>query len=68
LSRWCLLGAYKKIIQELELSTYEERFCIEDECIEVYKVGTIDECENFIKNISDVKLQREFEITKINEK
>ncbi|WP_151899664.1 hypothetical protein [Sulfurimonas hydrogeniphila] len=58
----------KETIQKLELQTYEERFCIENEIVEVYKVGTIKECKKFIENIEDRELQKEFEVIKIDEK
>jgi hypothetical protein len=51
----------RKIIEDLELKTYEEKYPIE-EAIEVYKKGTLLECQEFINSIRNLKLQKEFEI------
>ena len=58
----------KQTIQKLELQIYEERFYFENEIVEVYKIGPIEECKKFIENINDRELQKEFEVIKIDEK
>jgi len=56
-----------EIVENMELQTYEERFSDNiEEIVEVYKIGTKRECEDFLKNIEDVLLRDEFEITSVN--
>lgn len=49
-------------IDALTLGTPEERFPFEDLAVEVYKMGTLEECQSFVSKINDKNLQAQFEI------
>jgi len=54
----------KEQIIKLELDTYEEKFPFESEAVEVYKIGTFNECSQFVNNIKDEELRKQFEVVK----
>jgi len=61
-----------KQVKKMELLTQEERWPFPDDkntfdkshLIEVYKIGTEQECQDFIKNIEEVDLKTQFEVIK----
>jgi len=59
-----LSSSMKEQIIKLELDTYEEKFPFESEAVEVYKIGTFNECSQFVNNIKDEELRKQFEVVK----
>ena len=60
-----LSSSMKEQIIKLELDTYEEKFPFESEAVEVYKIGTLNGCSQFVNSIKDEELRKQFEIIQI---